>query len=269
MARIEALTKSGSTASARAQGRGPTLLVVHPGGADESSWDAVTRNLISDFEVVRVRRRIYLPGADLAGHSMAVEVADILAIAAVLEPPILLVGHSSGAVAAFEAALSIPWEFAGLIAYEPPMPTRELVGGDALRRAQAAYDAGDVTEAIRIHLRDIVQVPPELVDAILSTAARAETVASVGAQLADDAAIDALGTGIDRYAGLTLPITLVQGELSPAHLRERLADLAAVLPDADIVTLPGQGHVANLMAPDQLADVIRGVARRVLAGPPG
>ena len=249
--------------------KGPTLLVVHPGGSDESSWDAVTRNLISDFEVVRVRRRIYLPGADLNDHSMAVEVGDILAIAAVVEPPIVLIGHSSGAVAAFEAALSIPWEFAGLIAYEPLMPTRSLVGGEALVRAQAAYDAGDPTEAIRIHLRDIVQVPAELVEAILSNpAARAETLEFAGAQLADDAAIDALGAGIERYAGLTLPITLIQGELSPAHLRERVADLTAVLPAAEVITLPGQGHVANLMAPDLLADVIRGVATRVFEGPP-
>src|ERR1700712_2736021 len=106
MARIDALTKSGSTASARAQGKGSTLLVVHPGGSDESSWDAMTQALTGDFEVVRLRRRVYRPGADVTEHSVAVEVEDILAIAAVLEPPIVLVGQGTGAVAAFEAALS-------------------------------------------------------------------------------------------------------------------------------------------------------------------
>jgi pimeloyl-ACP methyl ester carboxylesterase len=222
MARIDALTKSGSTASARAQGKGPTLLVVHPGGAGESSWDAVTSNLIRDFEVVRLRRRIYLPGADLTSHSMAVEVADILAIAAVLEPPILLVGQASGAVAAFEAALSIPWEFAGLVAYEPLMLTRSSPAGPA------------------------------------------QTVSQNPAQQADSAAVEALGIGIDRYAGLALPITLVEGELSPAPLREGVADLAAVLPHAQVITLPGQGHEAHLQAADQLAEVIRGVAHPLL-----
>jgi pimeloyl-ACP methyl ester carboxylesterase len=222
MARIDALTKSGSTASARAQGRGPTLLVVHPGGSGEASWDAVTSNLIRDFEVVRLRRRIYLPGADLTSHSMAVEVEDILAIAAVLEPPILLVGHGTGAVAGFEAALSIPWEFAGIVGYEPLMPTPSQPG------------------------------------------IRAESVSQPAPQVADSAAVDALGTGIDRYAGLALPITLVEGEQSPAQLRERVADLAAVLPSAQVVTLPGQGHEAHLQAPDQLAEVIRGVAHQLL-----
>jgi pimeloyl-ACP methyl ester carboxylesterase len=222
MARIDALTKSGSTASARAQGRGPSLLVVHPGGSGESSWDAVTRELVSEFEVVRIRRRIYLPDADLTGHSMAVEVGDILAIAAVLEPPILLVGQGSGAVAAFEAALSIPWEFAGLVAYEPLMHTPSQPGALVVVGAQTP------------------------------------------AQLVDSAAIDELGSGIDRYSGLALSITLVEGELSPRSLRERVSDLVAVLPNAQVVTLPGQDHEAHLLAPAQLAAAIRTVAGQLL-----
>jgi pimeloyl-ACP methyl ester carboxylesterase len=219
MARIDALTKSGTTASARAQGKGPTLLVVHPGGADESSWDAVTRNLMPDFEVVRLRRRLYQPGADLTGHSVAVEVADILAIAAVLEPPIVLFGQGSGAVSAFEAALSIPWEFAGLIAYEPLMPT---------------------------------PAAPKL------------EAAKTPAELADVAAVEALGTDIERYAGLSLSVTLIQGELSPEGQRERVAALAVALPQAEVLTLPGQAHVPHLQAPDQLAELLGGVVTRLL-----
>jgi pimeloyl-ACP methyl ester carboxylesterase len=222
MARIDALTKSGSTAGARAQGRGPTLLVVPPGGGGEASWDAVTRDLMKDFEVVRIRRRIYLPDADLTGHSVAVEVGEILAIAAVLEPPILLVGQGSGAVAAFEAVLSIPWEFAGLIAYEPLMPTPSQPG--------ALTDDGP----------------------------------QASAQLADSAAIDELGTGIDRYSGLALSITLVEGEISPAPIRARVGDLAAVLPNAQVVTLPGEGNEAHLRAPDKLAAAIRAIANQIL-----
>jgi pimeloyl-ACP methyl ester carboxylesterase len=48
-----------------------------------------------------------------------------------------------------------------------------------------------------------------------------------------------------------------------AVLRRRLADLAALLPRVErIVTLPGQGHIAHLTAPDLLADVIRTAARQ-------
>jgi pimeloyl-ACP methyl ester carboxylesterase len=223
MARIDALTKSGSTASARAQGKGTTLLVVPPGGSAESSWDAMTQALIGDFEVVRLRRRIYRAGADVTEHSMAVEVEDILAIAAVLEPPIVLVGQGTGAVAAFEAVLSIPWEFAGLVAYQPLMPTPAAPAVSAEAASQS---------------------PP---------------------QLADLVAVEALGTDIDRYAGLGLSITLIEGEQSPVQQRGRVAALAAVLPHAQTITLPGQGDEAHLQAPDQLASVLREVASQLLS----
>lgn len=240
-----------------------TLLVVHPGGGDTTAWDAVTRHLAADFRVVRIRRRIYVVGAEIAlPHSMAVEAADILAIAGCLNSPAVLVGHSSGAVAALEAAVRDPSLFSGLFLYEPPMPTRELVAGAAGVRARAAFDAGDPIEAMRIHLRDIVRMPAALVDAIFANeTAQGPFATFAAAQLADTEAIDALGVGIDRFAALDVPTTLVEGDLSPAHLRQRVADLAATLPNARVVTLPGQSHIAHLTAPELLAAAIRDAVR--------
>jgi pimeloyl-ACP methyl ester carboxylesterase len=63
---------------------------------------------------------------------------------------------------------------------------------------------------------------------------------------------------------MDLPTLLVKGEHSPTHLRERLADLPATLPNVKrTVTLAGQGHIAHMTAPDQLADAIRDFAKRV------
>ncbi|MDT0448119.1 alpha/beta fold hydrolase [Streptomyces hesseae] len=247
-------------------GSGPNLLVVHPGGGNATAWDGVTRHLTGDFRVVRINRRIYAPGADIAlPHSMAVEAADIIRVAELLDGPVLLVGHSSGAVAALEAALLAPSAFAGLFLYEPPMPTREPIAGAAGVRARAALDAGDPVEAMRIHMRDIVRMPASTVDAMFADQAmRAACSAYATAQIADSEAIDALGVGIDRFANLETPTTLIEGDLSPAHLRERLSDLAATLPNARIATLTGQGHVAHLTAPGALANAIRDMAEQVL-----
>lgn len=195
---------------------------------------------------------------------MAVEAADILAVADLLDPPVLLVGHSSGAVAGLEAALASPAAFAGMVAYEPPMPTRELVGGEAAVAARAALEAGEPVEAMRIHLRDIVRMPADLVDVLVADrrAAAAFSV-NAAAQIADDEAIDGLGVGVGRFAALRIPVILVEGDQSPDHLRDRVADLAAVLPEVRTVTLGGQGHVAHVAGPGVLADVIREMARRV------
>jgi pimeloyl-ACP methyl ester carboxylesterase len=261
-------TAAGTSAPITAldDGRGPAILVVHPGGNDPTSWNSVARLLVDQFRVVRIRRRIYVPGAAISpDHSMAIEAADILAIADLLPSPILLVGHSSGAIAALEAALRSPATFAGLFLYEPPLATRSTIGGPGQQRARAALAAGDPAEAIKIHLRDVVQMPAHQVDTLFaSSAARAVFAVHAAAQLADTDAIDALGVGIARYRTLSLPTTLVEGDASPPHLRERLSDLAATLPDARVITLRGQGHIAHVMAPNLLADAIRTFAAPLL-----
>ncbi|WP_329459444.1 alpha/beta fold hydrolase [Streptomyces sp. NBC_01497] len=269
MTELLATQDDGTSVTALDEGSGPALLCVHPGSNDETSWDAVAPLLTGAFRVVRIRRRIYAPGAAIApSHSMADEAADILAVARLLDGPVFLVGHSSGAVAALEAALLSPSAFAGLFLYEPPIPTRTLLAGEAGARARAALDAGDPAEAMRIHMRDIVGMPAPEVDAMFDNAwVRAAFAVRAPAQMADNTAIDALGVGIDRFRTLTLPTTLLEGDLSPAHLRERVADLAATLPRTRIVQLAGQGHIAQLTAPDVLADAIREAAVRTLGRP--
>ncbi|WUW21620.1 alpha/beta hydrolase [Streptomyces sp. NBC_01463] len=268
MTELLAVSGDGHPVTALDEGTGPTLLVVHPGGSDATTWAAVAGRLTDDFRVVRIHRRIYAPGADVVlPHSMALDAADIVAVRELLDSPVLLVGHSSGAVAALEAALIAPDAFAGLLLYEPPMPTRELLAGEAGARARAALDAGDPVEAMRIHMRDIVRMPASTVDEMFADVrVQAAFAAYAPAQIAEDEALDALGVGIDRFAALGTPTTLIEGDLSPAHLRERVSDLAATLPDAHVVTLPGQGHIAHLTAPGALADVVRETAERVLRG---
>jgi pimeloyl-ACP methyl ester carboxylesterase len=250
--------------SAIDEGDGPAILVVHPGGGDASSWDGVARLLTDEFRVVRVRRRLYAPGAPTTfPHTMALEAADVLAIAARLVRP-LLVGHSSGAVVALEAALVSPASFTAMVLYEPPLATTSPIAGEAGVRARAALDAGDEVAAMEIHMRDIVRMPSAAVAAMFAMPeARARFARVAAAQIADNEALDALGVGIERYGALDLPTVLVEGDASPAHLRRRLADLATSLPHVErIVTLPDQGHIAHLTAPDLLADVIRAVARQ-------
>ncbi len=257
----------GATVSAIDEGAGPAILIVHPGSADASSWGAVAKLLADEFRVVRPQRRLYVADASAlpSPHSMAIEAADVLAVASRLSRP-MLVGHSSGAVAALEAALLSPEAFLGMVLYEPPLPTTAPIAGEAGRRARAALEAGDPVKAMKIHMRDIVQLEPAMVDAMFARPEMQAWVArQAAAQLADNDAIEALGVGIDRYAALDLPTILIEGERSPTHLRRRLADLATTLPRVvRIVTLRGEGHTANLTAADQLADVIRKFARDVV-----
>jgi 2-succinyl-6-hydroxy-2,4-cyclohexadiene-1-carboxylate synthase len=73
-------------------------------------------------------------------------------------------------------------------------------------------------------------------------------------------ALRGLGTGAlsslwDRLSAVEMPVTLVVGERDEkfAAIAERMA---SVLPDAEVVVVPGAGHAVHLEAPGAVAAVI-------------
>jgi pimeloyl-ACP methyl ester carboxylesterase len=250
------------------EGQGPAILLLHPGSANRSSWAGVAAALSERFRVLRFDRWTYRGGhagtAPAGADTMDAEVRDVLAVAAAAGR-LLLVGHSSGAVVALESALAAPAGFSGMVLYEPPVAVDEPLGGEALRRARAALDAGDPDRAITIHMREIVGAGRIGIAAMRRVPPVWQVVRDhAAAQITDDEAIESLGVGLGRYARLDLPVLLLGGGRSPAHMRERLDALAAVLPRLDsTVVMPEQGHMANLRAPGEVAKVIAAFADRL------
>jgi pimeloyl-ACP methyl ester carboxylesterase len=250
------------------QGGGRVILIVHGGTGDLTAWAGVADRLASGFRVLRYTRPTYrLQPAPRGAAAAEIEVADALAVARTAGGPVLIVGHSSGAVVALEAALADPGSIAAQALYEPPLDVTHSSGGAAaLRRARAALDAGKPMAAMRIHLHELVGMPRRVVLPItLLPGIRKLFGSFADAQIADNEMLDALPVGMERYAALHQPTLLITGEKSPQHLRARTADLAGVLPQmVDQVTLAGQGHGANLGAPDALASAIAAFADQVL-----
>jgi pimeloyl-ACP methyl ester carboxylesterase len=241
-----------------------TVLVVHPGLDDGRSWQRVVAALEPRYRVVcEVRRRYRLDRP--AGCSMAEEADDVVALAEASGEPVLVVGHSSGGIVALEALLRAPSAFAGTLVYEAPV---ELTPGEfapAVRRAEEALRAGRPGRAPTIFFGDVVGVPrteARLAGAVMGLLPRWRALAP--RQIADLAAIDALGVRLDAYAGIRTPVLLLGGGRSPAHLRERTRALARAIPGARTVVLPDQGHAANRRAPADVVAEIDGLAGAVL-----
>ena len=243
----------------------PAILVIHGGSGDGSAWSRVTDALPIGLRALRYDRYPYRAGFEAGNQRgeeiMAREVADVLAIADAINGPLLVVGHSSGGVVALQAARRRAFD--GLVVYEPPVAVTEPLGGEALKRARAALDAGKQGQAMEIHIRDIVGLRG-LARAMRLFPPLKRAMSRFGAgQIADDEALESVGVGLDQYAGITTPVLLLGGAKSPAHLRQRLTALKAALPTVDTVTLRGQGHMANQGAPQEVARVIADFARRV------
>ncbi|MEV0967827.1 alpha/beta fold hydrolase [Microtetraspora glauca] len=255
----------GTEVRAMDEGRGPAVLILHPGLDDGRSWDKVVARLTPRHRVVRLHRRQYRQ--DLPGPAtIPQEVEHVLAATREITHPILLVGHSSGAVVALEALVAAPEAFAGAVLYEPPVVIGDPLGGpggEINTRARQAIAAGHPGKAMRIFIRDTVGLPAWMAFlAGVFTACSPRLRPLVSHQIDDNEALDRLGVRLDAYAGIQTPMLLLGGDRSPAHLGERLDALARVLPHAERVVLHGQGHSAHASAPAEVAATIESFAAR-------
>jgi len=77
------------------------------------------------------------------------------------------------------------------------------------------------------------------------------------------AAIDAFEPSFDDYRHLTVPVTLILGALNEgaAPYGTAFVPFSAALPQARLARLPGQGHLAHVEAPADLADAISRAVR--------
>lgn len=262
---IAAVAADGTGVRAFDEGAGPVVLVIHPGLDDGRSWGKVAAYLSPRFRVVRIVRRHYrldLPAAD--GYSMSREVEDVQALAQAIGEPMVVVGHSSGAVVALEALVASPGTFAGAVLFEPPVATGppDPAGSEAVALANAALAAGKPGKAAQIFIRDIVGMPAFsawTLRPIVNLSPRLR--AMIPRQITD---LDGVGQRLDAYAQIATTVVLLGGERSPAHLGKSLDALAAVMPHTKRVTLAGRDHFANWKAPAEVARVIEALALQVL-----
>lgn len=202
---------------------------------------------------------------DIRGHGEAserspVELAAVLAdLEAQLDPGSTLVGYSMGGRLALHLAAEQRDQVGRLI----------LIGaspGIAEQDERAARRAADEQLASEIERLSIEQfarrwartpvlagLPPETAER-----AHADRLRNTPQGLAR--ALIGLGTGAlpslwDRLGEIAMPVVLVVGE-GDQKFREIASRMAAGLPDAQIVVVPGVGHAVHLEAPEQVAEII-------------
>lgn len=233
-------------------GSGPPLVLVHGATADHTTtWRFVLPELERHFTVYAVDRRGRGGSGDAPAYDLQREAEDVAAVIASIGESAHLLGHSYGAICAIEAAL-LTDHIHRLILYEGvPLRGADEVKPGVVERMRALLEAGDVEGMLTAMFRELVEMPPEELDMMRSQrdawAVRLRNAPTLPRELR---ALEHYTFAPERFKSLRTPTLLLVGGDSPLRELENAEGVAAALPEARVVVLPGQQHAAMYTAPE-------------------
>jgi len=253
----------------------PPLLLLHGFTHTGASWDGVIAALRERYRALAPDIRGHGSAGELAPVTLGAVLADLTSLVA-SGPQLTVCGYSMGGRIALHLAFALATartEEEEEEEEEEPSRCQRLVligagPGIADPGERAARRTSDERLAEELEGMTIEQFAarwartPVLADqpADVSRAAHQDRLRNTPAGLAR--ALRGLGTGAlpslwDRLAELDVPVALVVGERD-RKFRETAERMAAWLPDAELVVVPGAGHAVHLEAPDRVAAAIEG-----------
>jgi 2-succinyl-6-hydroxy-2,4-cyclohexadiene-1-carboxylate synthase len=236
---------------------GETVVLLHGFSGTHRTWDHVIALLGGErYRPLALDLRGHGAASDRRPIDFATGVSDVLDAA---PERFALCGYSMGGRLALHVALAAPGRVTrlGLIGAtagveDPAERAARRASDEALAARVERGTIEAFAEAWRA--QPLFDGDPEAV----SDRARADHLRNEPAALA--AVLRGLGTGVmeplwARLGELTMPVALVAGERD-LKFRELAQRMAARLPRATVVTVPGAGHAVHLEAPEAVVAVI-------------
>jgi pimeloyl-ACP methyl ester carboxylesterase len=267
----------------------PTLLFVHGFSLDMTTWHEQWTDLASDFRCVLMDMRSHGASAsassrDVSLPAMAQDIAAALD-ATSADGPVLLIGHSMGAMAILALAEARPELFGPRVAGVTLIgaASADLLRGamgsvtellrprfgsfrvaahrvDRLRKALLASPA-DLSGAIARLTQFGPDAPPEAVAHVVALAGRAES------HVWTDGLAGLMEMNLREAVGhVSVPALVVVGEHDRVTPPAAAVELAGELPHGALAVLEGAGHMAMLERPRELNERLRAFAQQVFGG---
>ncbi len=245
----------------RGAGSGTPALLAHGLGGNRGVWSEVA-------DVFARERRVL--AYDLRGHGRSARgledyglerhAQDLLAVRRAVipdEPPHLVATALSG-VSAQLVASAEPGTFRSLVLVATWAAARDTLDGEALARAVA--EARDVRHFYQDFL-DSMDVPnPDEIAERIADSDRAALVQGTRELFEYD--------GRHRLSAIRVPALVITGERERYFPVEAGQELAASLPRARFLMIPGVGHHPHRENPAAFAEAVRAFWREVEAAPP-
>jgi pimeloyl-ACP methyl ester carboxylesterase len=245
------ITSGKAQIAAESHGSGePTVLLIHAGVTDQRSWASVV-DVLPDhrcltYDARGYGRTTFEPEDDWSSVDDAVAVLDAYDVGSAV-----VIGCSMGGGAALDLALTHPDRVSALVLIGTAVsgaPELELEPGleDLEKRYDAAYEAGD-HDALNLLEAEIWldgpfhpgRVTGEARDLFLDMNRIALDAPDPGERRDD---VDAW----QRAATIAVPTLVMIGEYDLDHTQGGAVHLAATIPRARLVELPGVAHLPHL-----------------------
>ncbi len=234
------------------KGKGPALLMIHGSAADHTTWTVQLAGLQDRFCMLAYDRN---PGATYTVEQHADDAAEILRSEVV--GPCAVVGSSFGAIAALDLARRYPDLVSHLFLCEPPLASSDYLApvpdGFACRFDSTLNREGG-SAASEFFLRAVLgSVAFERMPKVYrkrSMAAHAQIRADMRALARYRVRYEDLAAEIEAQ------VTLLGGERSASFYRDTLEALHAAIPGSEIRILRGGGHMMQVDAHRQFAEIL-------------
>lgn len=246
-------SSDGTVIGFRRSGSGPPLLLVHGTTADHSRWSPIAPRFEPHFTVYAMDRRGRGGSGDAPDYDIMREADDVAAVVEAIGEPVLILGHSYGAVCSLEASL-LTDKVARLILYEPPIPTGiPQYPTGVPDRIQTLIDRGQLEAGLEVFFRDVVRMPEHELAAYRQLPVwkvRIQLTPTIPREMAFDRTYT---LDPEKFADFQVPTLLLLGGDSPPLFQQAIELVASTLPNRQVVILPGQQHIAMDTNPELFA----------------
>lgn len=246
----------GTVIGCHVAGDGPSMVLVHGTSADHTRWASVIAQLASRWTTYAVDRRGRGASSDAEPYAIESEFGDVAGVIDAVGGDVDVIGHSYGAVCSLEGALRTS-RVARLVLYEPPLPVGiEIYPPGLIERLEALLAAGDREGVVTTFLREVVRMPANELEAVRSDPSWDGRLMAAHTIPRELRIADAYEHDFARFATLSVPTLLLVGGDSPPFLVEPSRRLHEEIAGSELITMPGQQHVAMTTAPDVFLDAV-------------
>jgi pimeloyl-ACP methyl ester carboxylesterase len=247
--------RTGKTANGIAfdvQGSGPVVVLITGSNLDRRMWQREVAWLMQDHTVVRYDLRAH--GESETATQPFSHLADLTSVLNALEiTTATLIGLSAGSAIAIDAALEIPNRVERIVVVGPApsgyVSTQPLPFANDMMTALRAGDYKTVNEILLGS--SVFAAPPESRALVRDMVMTNDRMWKIDRSLIQSPARPALG----RLESIKAPTLVLIGEKDEFQ-REPAELLAARIPGARIVRIPGGGHLLNLTSPREFQDAV-------------